>query len=74
MTMRIFILACALLMAACSTTDEYRRNSFKPKDGPACPSGQHAICDMHMGKAVRCDCVADGEPLFGDQDEWETEE
>jgi hypothetical protein len=46
-----------VLLAGCASTGEYRENSFKPKKGPSCPGDQYAICDMHMGKPLICECV-----------------
>lgn len=51
------LLIFMVLMAGCASSGEYRENYFSPKKGPSCPGEQYAVCDMHMGKPIRCDCV-----------------
>lgn len=55
--MRKLYLTTLIVLAGCATSDEYRVNAFSPKKGPACPGDQYAVCDMHMGKAILCECV-----------------
>lgn len=50
----------SLLLLGCASTEDtpYRVNSFSPKKGPSCPGDLVAMCDMHMGKPILCECVA----------------
>lgn len=55
-------LLLSLFVTACASSESsgYRVNSFSPKAGPSCPGDLVAVCDMHMGKPLLCDCVARG--------------
>ena len=64
---RSLLLLAALGLCGCAATDEYRENSFSPKRGPECGPGRFAVCDMHMGKPVRCECVTES-PFGRDED------
>lgn len=63
--MKILTLTLTLiLLTACSTPSS---GTYYPINDPnRCGAGTYAVCDMHMGKPIVCECVEEGVSIYDD--------